>query len=216
MANHVKAFITYYTQIPSILMPNKCDRCQFYIFSADSHSTVSCQKNVELMNTNPMEGAEKTDIIQNLIHESLKVTVKPDSINFTSLVDSSFRCPMKACFETFDKMDAGNTHSTTSIIRKIRQFPIYRSIQKNRKIFENLGQKKKRPAETESECRRRRHERKNKIKPIFVPAPVLSKPVEINSSLSILVQRVQSDEMCSKFVEHLNSSRELCFRPGNV
>jgi len=119
-------------------MPAKCATCNFYIFSVDSHSTSSCQKNVEMINLNPIGPDEKDLLVKSLVSGNLKINIKPDSINFTSLVDSSYRCPLKSCFDTFEKMDSGKLKC---YVKTSDNFPGFRQSRKTQEIPQTAQKK---------------------------------------------------------------------------
>jgi hypothetical protein len=54
-----------------------------------------------------MDEAEKVKIRENLIDRNLKLNVKSDSVNFNTLVNTSFRCPVKSCKTQFENMNQG-------------------------------------------------------------------------------------------------------------
>ena len=114
MANHIEAYIVYYTRIPQSHMPHKCPKCDFFIFSLDSHSSQRCEKNSELIANHQITALEAENLIANLRTGDLKAQVKADTINFNSLAQSSYRCPIKACTTKFENMVEGKRRRATT------------------------------------------------------------------------------------------------------
>ena len=62
----------------------------------DPKSSESCLNNSQLIKENPISADEKKKLLEGLLSpNNLQVQVKPDSIDWQSLADSTFQCPIK-------------------------------------------------------------------------------------------------------------------------